>query len=100
MEFWTRKQERLTAEQEVKRLMEPAERAVNYKLKLIEEAREALTKLRGLIGEVCQDCHHAEYCGNRINYDYNQNWILGCQNWTPDTRTDKDDVTRWVGKVL
>lgn len=100
VEFWTRKQERLTAEQEVKRLMEPAERAVEHKLKLIEEAHEALNRLRGLIGETCNNCHHAEYCGNRINYENNTNWILGCQNWKLDARTDKDDIIRFIGNVL
>lgn len=100
MGFWTGKQKRLTAAEEVRQLMEPVERAVEHKLKLIEEAHEALNRLRGLIGETCQDCHHAEYCGNKANYDDNQNWILGCQNWTPDARTDKDDIIRSIGNVL
>ena len=100
MGFWTGKQKRLTAAEEVRQLMEPVERAVEHKLKLIAEAKEALNRLRGLIGETCQDCHHAEYCGNRTNYENNTNWILGCQNWAPDTRTDKDDITRFIGKVI
>jgi hypothetical protein len=98
--FWTGKQKRLTAAEEVRQLMEPVERKVEHQLKLIAEAKEALTKLRGLIGETCQDCHHAKYCQHKANYDFNQDWILGCQYWTPDTRTNKDDVTRFIGKVV
>lgn len=110
MGFWTewqtvllRKREDILSSDEVMeilKLLGPAQEAVAHKLKLIEASREKLTKLRGLIGETCQDCHHAKYCQHKANYDFNQDWILGCQYWTPDTRTNKDDVTRWVGKVL
>lgn len=85
---------------QVMELWDPLERQMQDTLKQLEKARASVNRLRGRIGETCDTCQHATYCRNRPKYENNVDWILGCQLWEQESRTDKDDITRWIGKVL
>jgi hypothetical protein len=65
--------------------------------KQLNADKDELIRLRGLIGQTCDDCAHKPYCKHVEEYD--TNWMLGCQNWQEAKVLASDDISRYIGKV-
>ena len=63
----------------------------------LEQKKDEVRRLRGLIGQSCKDCRHWRYCKNTDAYD--ETWMLGCKNWEESNPKQSDEISRYIGDV-
>lgn len=84
-------------EEKVIELFDPILSMIEVKFKELEKQKREIKALRGLIVESCSDCAHKSYCKNKDQYD--ETWMLGCQNWKESRPKRSDELSRYIGDV-
>ena len=76
-----------------------SEARLNDQFTLLEQKKDEIRRLRGLIGQSCDDCKHSQYCKNTDTYIYNESWILGCKTWEESKPKQSDEISQYIGDV-